>query len=69
MYIYAYIHIDTYVCIHTYRYICIHTYIHTYMHSSSCRAASTDIPGPLPPLLPIIHHLRQVFRITSCVLT
>ena len=37
--------------------------------SSSCRAASTDIPDPLSPLLPIIHRLRQVFRVTSCVLT
>ena len=37
--------------------------------SSSCRAASTDIPYPLSPLLPIIHRLRQVFRVTSCVLT
>ena len=36
--------------------------------SSSCRAASTDIPDPLSPLLPIIHRLRQVFRVTSCVL-
>ena len=25
--------------------------------SSSCRAASTDIPDPLSPLLPIIHPL------------
>ena len=37
--------------------------------SSSCRAASTDIPNHLSPLLPIIHHLRQVFRVTSCVFT
>ena len=35
--------------------------------SSSCRAASTDIPDPLSPLLPITHRLRQVFRVTSCV--
>ena len=40
-----------------------------YMSSSSCRAASTDIPDPLSPLLPIIHRLWQVFRVTSCVLT
>ena len=33
--------------------------------SSSCRAGSTDIPDPLSPLLPIVHHLRQVFRATS----
>ena len=37
--------------------------------SSSCRAASADIPDPLSPLLPIIHRLRQVFMVTSCVLT
>ena len=28
--------------------------------SSSCRAASTDIPDPLSPLLPIVHRLWQV---------
>ena len=33
--------------------------------SSSCRAARTDIPDPLSPLLPIIHRLWQVFRATS----
>ena len=32
--------------------------------SSSCRAASTDIPDPLSPRLPIIHRLWQVFRVT-----
>ena len=37
--------------------------------SSSCRAASTDIPDPLSPLPSITHRLRQVFRVTSCVLT
>ena len=37
--------------------------------SSSCRAASTDIPDPLSPLLPIVHRLRQVFRTTSRILT
>ena len=31
--------------------------------SSSCRAASTDIPDPLSPRLPIIHRLWQVFRV------
>ena len=30
--------------------------------SSSCRAASTDIPDPLSPLLLIIHRFWQVFR-------
>ena len=37
--------------------------------SSSCRAASTDIPDHLSPLLPIIHRLWQVFWVTSCILT
>ena len=37
--------------------------------SSSCRAASADILDPLSPFLPIMHRLRQVFRVTSCVLT
>ena len=37
--------------------------------SSSSRAASTDIPDPLSPLLPIVHRLWQVFRATSRILT
>ena len=37
--------------------------------SSSRRAASTDIPDHLSPLLPIIPCLRQVFWVTSRVLT
>ena len=37
--------------------------------SSSCRAASTDIPDHLSPLLPIVHRLRQVFKATSRILT
>ena len=37
--------------------------------SSSCRAASTDIPDPLLPLLPIVHRFWQVFRATSRILT
>ena len=37
--------------------------------SLSCRAASTDIPDPLLPLLSIIHRLWQVFRATSHILT
>ena len=37
--------------------------------SSSCHAASTDIPDPLSPLLPIVHRLWQVFRATSRILT
>ena len=37
--------------------------------SSSCRAACADIPDRLSPFLPITHRLRQVFRITTRVLT
>ena len=37
--------------------------------SSSDHATSMDIPDPLSPLLPIIHHLWQVFRTTSHILT
>ena len=37
--------------------------------SWSCRAASTDIPDPLSPHLPIIHRLWQVFRVTSHIIT
>ena len=37
--------------------------------SSSCCAASTDIPDPLSLLLPIVHRLWHVFRATSSILT
>ena len=37
--------------------------------SSSCRAASTDIPDPLSSILPILHCVRLVFRDTSRNLT
>ena len=54
----------------------IYIYIYIYIHdllvnslSSSWRAASTDIPDPLSPRLPIIHRLRQVFRVTSRIIT
>ena len=36
---------------------------------SSCRAASTDIPDPLSPLLPIIHRFWLVLKATSRILT
>ena len=49
--------------------MCVCVCVYIYIYISSCRAASTDIPDPLSPLLPIIHRLRQVFRVTSCVLT
>ena len=44
-------------------------YCWTFSLSSSYRAASTDIPDPLSPRLPIIHRLRQVFRVTSRIIT
>ena len=51
---------------HTHTNIYIYIYIYIYIpSSSSCRAASTDIPDPLSPLLPIVHHLWQVFRATQ----
>ena len=37
--------------------------------SSSCRAASTGIPDPLSPLLPVLHRLWQVFMATTRILT
>ena len=52
--------------IFTFNWCANHSYISS---SSSCRAASTDIPDHLSPLLPIIHRLRQGFWVTSCVLT
>ena len=43
---------------------------YTYVSSSSsCHAGSTDIPDPLSPLSPIVHHLWQVFWTTSRILT
>ena len=62
--------------------ICIHIFLITFLErvwrlfshpgkssSSSCRAACADIPDRLSPFLPIIHRLRQVFRVASRVLT
>ena len=63
-----YIYIYIYVYVYRMRKELI-LYIYIYISSSSCRAASTDIPDPFSPLLPIIHLLRQFFRVTSCVLT
>ena len=39
------------------------------LSSSSSRTVSTDIPDPLSPRLPIIHRLRQVFGVTSRIIT
>ena len=44
-------------------------YIYIYIYISSCRAASTDIPDPLSPPLPIVYRFWQVFRATSRILT
>ena len=46
----------------------VYTNIHS-SSSSSCRAASTNIPDPLSPLLPIVHRFSQVLRATSRILT
>ena len=56
-----------FVCLHGRS--CPYIYIYIYILSSSCRAASTDIPDPLSTLLPIVHRLWQVFRATSRILT
>ena len=52
---------------------CFHTLYdekkYIYISSSSCCAASTDIPDPLSPLFPIVHRLWQVFWATSRILT
>ena len=48
----------------------LYIYIYIYHHHHSCfHAASTDIPDPLTPLLPIIHRFWQVFGATSRILT
>ena len=58
------------IYIYVYMYACIYIYICIYMSSSSsCRAVCADIPDRLSPFLPITHRLRQVFRITTRVLT
>ena len=57
------------VCYYYYYYISSYFMYNTISSSSSCRGASTDIPDPLSPLLPIIHRLWQVFRATSRILT
>ena len=46
----------------------IYIYIYIYIYISSCRAACTDIPDPLSPLLPIVHRLWQVFWATSRII-
>ena len=47
----------------------IQTKIHLYINksSSSCRAISTDIPGPFSPPFSIVHCFWQVFKATSCI--
>ena len=49
--------------------VCIVGHGGDYASSSSCCAASMDIPDPLSPLLPIVHRFWQVFRATSRILT
>ena len=60
------IHIYT----HTYIYSNIYIYIYIYIYislSSSCHAASTDLPDPLSSLVSIVHRSRQVFKSTSYI--
>ena len=54
---------------YNYFFMAIYIYIYIYISSSSCHAASTDIPDPLSPLLPIVHHLWQVFRASPHIVT
>ena len=61
--VYIYIYIYIYMC------VCVCVCVCVSSSSSSGRAASTDIPDPLSPLLPIIHRFWQVFRTTSRILT
>ena len=62
--IYIYIYMYTHTHTHTHIYIYIYIYIIIIMI-----AASMDIPDPPSTFLPIIHHLWQVFWVTSCILT
>ena len=36
-------------------------------YSSSCRAASMDLPDPLPQPFSIVHRSREVLKATSCI--
>ena len=56
-----------YTHIHTHTHTLTYTHTHTYIYilSSSCRAASTDIPDPLSPLLPIVHRQGNYFDFVS----
>ena len=47
--------------------LCLSIYIYIYI--SSCHAINTEIPDPLSPPLFIVHHFRQVFRVTTCIYT
>ena len=70
IHIYKYIYIYIYVLWYNQSLLVIYFQIHFISSSSSsCHAASTDIPDPLSPRLPIIHRLRQVFRDTSRIIT
>ena len=63
-------HTHTHTYIYIYIYTCVYIYIYTQsVTSTSCRAASTELPDPLSQLVPIIHRPRDVFKATSCITT
>ena len=68
IYIYIYVCVCVSVCMFIYLYICIHIYICTYIcmykyMSSSCRAASMDLPDSLLPPISFVHPSPA----TSCI--
>ena len=77
IFVYILVIYSIYICLYFghifYLYLSIFwLYIFSYifhLSSSSCHAASMDIPDPLSPRLPIIHRLWQVFRVTSLIIT
>ena len=42
-------------------------YLFLISSSSSCHAASTDLPDPLSPPVSIVHRSREVFLAISCI--
>ena len=80
LYIYIYMYVNElkslllffFVCVCVHRYIWWNIFTHIITQkssSSSCRAASRDIPDPLSARLPIVHRLWLVFGVTSRIIT